>query len=104
MPALANQRHERFCWAVLRGKSDMRAYVDAGYSKKAANQNACRMRGNAGICARIKELQERRANAAVISGQQILERLTDIVADGGRDQLTIRALELLAKHHNLFAE
>jgi hypothetical protein len=61
------------------------------------------MRENAGICARIAELQQQAANGAVLSAQAVLERLTEI-ATGARDPISIRALELLGKYHDLFTE
>jgi Terminase small subunit len=88
----------------MRGKSATAAYVAAGYSPRGARGSACQLQANPSIATRIAELKQQAAHGAVMSAQQVLERLTDIVADGGRDQLTIKALELLGKHHDLFTE
>lgn len=58
MPALKNQRHERFCQYVAKGDSDLIAYMKARKcSRKCAITNAWRMRESEGIEARIRELQ-----------------------------------------------
>lgn len=56
---LANARHEKFAQAVAGGESAMKAYVTAGYSAKAAKQNASELRENAGISKRVEFLQKR---------------------------------------------
>jgi hypothetical protein len=38
MPILANSRHELFAQAVASGKTEMSAFVEAGYSAKSAKQ------------------------------------------------------------------
>jgi len=61
MPPLKNSRHERFAQFVDAGNADAEAYRLAGFSPKAAQQSACRLRANAGIVERIRELQAKRA-------------------------------------------
>ena len=57
MAALANSKHEHFAQAIAKGVSASKAYVSAGYSPKGAKQSAARMRTNADLCSRIRELQ-----------------------------------------------
>ena len=65
---LANARHERFAVEVAKGVgSDMTAYVAAGYSQKAAHQNATGLRANAGIMARVAWIQRQAAKSAVLT-------------------------------------
>jgi len=57
MAALANSKHEHFAQAIAKGVSASKAYVSAGYSPKGAKQSAARMRTNADLRSRIRELQ-----------------------------------------------
>jgi hypothetical protein len=100
---LDNQRHERFAWGVVQGKSATQAFIGAGYSKNSADANAVRLMGNKRIAARILELKQKAADGAVMSAQQVLERLTEL-ATGARDPISLRALELLGRHHELFGD
>jgi hypothetical protein len=103
MAPLQNPRHERFACGIVHGQSATRAFIAAGYSANNAYSNAGRLSRKEQVAARIAELKAQVTNAYVMSAREVLQRLGDI-AEGGRDQLTVRALELLGKHHGLFAE
>jgi phage terminase small subunit len=76
---LKNSRHERFAQAVVRGESDMKAYVTAGYSPKAANQNATELRGNTGITKRIAWMHRQAAQDAFLTVAEKRKFLADVV-------------------------
>jgi Terminase small subunit len=103
MPPLQNERQERFCLEIMQGKSATAAYIAAGFSPRGARGSACKLQANASIAARVAELKQRAANGAVMSAQRVLERLTEI-ATGPRDPISLRALELLGRHHELFGD
>jgi hypothetical protein len=65
MAALANSKHEHFAQAVAKGVSASKAYVSAGYSPNGAKQSAARMRTNADLRSRIRELQSTLAAGVV---------------------------------------
>jgi hypothetical protein len=58
MPALRNERHERFAQGIAKGKNGADAYLAAGYAlaRDAAARNAYRLRSREDIKARIDEL------------------------------------------------
>lgn len=72
MPVLKNQRHEKFAQRIAKGDAATKAYIAAGFSPKAAKQNASRLRENEVIGERIAELQ---ASAAKRVEWSIAERL-----------------------------
>ena len=103
MAPLQNPRHERFACGIVHGQNATQAFIAAGYSVNNAYSNAGRLSRKEHVAARIAELKAQVTNAYVMSAREVLQRLGDI-AEGGRDQLTVRALELLGKHHALFNE
>jgi hypothetical protein len=58
MPALRNERHERFAREIAKGKNGADAYLAAGYAlaRDAASRNAYRLRSRQDIRERIDEL------------------------------------------------
>src|SRR6266568_506354 len=58
MPALRNERHERFAQEIAKGKNGADAYLAAGYAlaRAAASRNAYRLRNRQDVAARIAEL------------------------------------------------
>ena len=68
MPVLKNTRHEYFAQSMAKGKSQLQAYLDAGYANNSgAESNAARLNRNEQVLARITELKERAAVKAEIS-------------------------------------
>ena len=53
---LANQKHEKFCRGLVLGKTQTRAYIDAGYEPQEARCNASRLKSNESIKQRIEWL------------------------------------------------
>src|SRR5712691_9895161 len=62
---LRNPRHEQFAQLVATGKPPAEAYVCVGYSNAGAAASATRLLRNAPARARVKELQQGVAQAAV---------------------------------------
>ena len=73
MPALKNQRHEKFALALFEGKSAHQAYIDAGY--KQCRQNAARLMTKDDIQARLLELQTAVAKKSEVTVQSLLDEL-----------------------------
>ena len=53
---LANPKHEKFCQGLVLGKTQTRAYIDAGYEPQEARCNASRLKSNESIKHRIEWL------------------------------------------------
>ena len=80
MPILQNARHERFAQLVASGKhSDMEAFKQAGYADESAHQNACRLRANESVAARIEELRARNAEKCQLSRDEAVQYLVEIL-------------------------
>ncbi len=98
MPALNNQRHERFCQALVEGRSASAAYVEAGFRGNSAN--AARLKATEAIKRRITELTEAAAKAHEISIEGILAELEaaiKLAKDRGMPNALINAANLRAK-------
>src|SRR5688500_13931616 len=64
MPALRDPRHERLAQGLAEGKSQEKAYVEAGYKPKSARANASvLLKRNQNISERVRELIELRRRA-----------------------------------------
>ena len=80
MPILGNPRHERFAQLVASGKhSVMEAFKQAGYADESAHQNACRLRANESVAARIEELRARNAEKCQLSRDEAVQYLVEIL-------------------------
>jgi phage terminase small subunit len=80
MPALDNQRHERFAQELAKGRTATEAYIEAGY--KGHDGNAATLRGNQRVAARVAELQDRAAKRTEVTVADITERLLKIAKKG----------------------
>jgi phage terminase small subunit len=72
---LKNEKHERFCQALVGGETLAQAYVTAGY--KPNEKNAARLKKIEGVTARIAELQEKAADMAVLTAADIARQLDE---------------------------
>lgn len=54
---LSNPKHEKFAQSIARGLSQEKAYIEAGFCKNGARQNASRLITNDNILRRVKEIQ-----------------------------------------------
>ncbi len=112
MPALKNQRWERFCHGLLEGKPAVQAYQDAGYKRNEGN--AIRLKGNEKVIARLAELKREAAEVATMDRAWVLQQMRDLYekttaapADGGPtwSPATARGLlDLLGKELGMFVD
>lgn len=72
---LTNEKHERFCQALVGGETLAQAYVSAGYRPN--EKNAARLKKNEGVAARIAELQSLAANVAILTAADIARQLDE---------------------------
>jgi hypothetical protein len=103
MPTLRNPKHEKFAQLVASGMTAQAAFTRAGYPSP---QNAPRLRNNELVAKRVEELQarnERRAELAALSRDELIGILTEIV-QATRSRLSearpadgLKAAEMLAK-------
>jgi hypothetical protein len=103
MPTLRNPKHEKFAQLVASGLTAQAAFTQAGYK---APQNSPRLRNDELVAKRIEELQERnerKAEKAAITRDELIVFLGDIV-HSARSRLSevrtadaLKATELLAK-------
>jgi hypothetical protein len=94
LPVLRNPRHERFAQALAQGKTADAGYKNAGY--KPNRHNACRLKTNEHIKARILELQQETHKAVVqhfvITKQYLVDALIEnIEVSLGRRPVKISA-------------
>lgn len=78
MPVLDDIRHERFVHALLKGKTQGEAYIDAGYTAKSlavASAGATRLLKDVKIGARLDELRENVKEKAVLDRAWVVGRL-----------------------------
>src|SRR5690606_36530880 len=73
MSVLDNSKHELFAQAMAEGRSAADAYVAAGYSP--SRSAASRLSTNVNIGARVKELQAKAAQRALVTIESIAEEL-----------------------------
>lgn len=77
MPALKNAKHERFAQALVAGRSQIAAYLEAGYkgdfNSGATRGNATRIAANESVRQRVKELQDAAAKDAIASGSRLIQ-------------------------------
>lgn len=77
MPSLKNARHERFAQALVAGRSQVAAYLEAGYSGKIDSGTtrgaATRLAANVSVRERVKELQDESAKDAIASGSRLIQ-------------------------------
>lgn len=105
MPVLDNPRHERFAQELAKGKTADEAYVLAGY--EANRGNATRMNANESISGRIAELQNRAAERAVVTMEDISRQLDedrDFAHKVGSASAAVAATMGKAKLHGFLVE
>ena len=57
----------------------MEAFGQAGYADESAHQNACRLRANESVAARIEELHARNAEKSQLSRDEAVQYLVEIL-------------------------
>lgn len=86
MPALTNQRREKFVQNIVSGMTQRQAYLDAfpnaaNWQPKSVDEAACTLFHMQEVAARYQELQSYVAMSAVLSRQGRMLILTDIAED-----------------------
>lgn len=77
MPILSNAKHELFSQGVAKGLDATEAYSKAGY--KGGKTAASRLLTNVNVVDRIKELQGKASDKAVVDKAWVLQRLKENV-------------------------
>lgn len=105
MPALENQRHERFAQELAKGKTATEAYVLAGY--KPNDGNAATLKGNQRISDRVAELQERGAVRTEVTIESLIREageLQEAAKEAKQISAAVAALTAKAKLAGLWVE
>jgi phage terminase small subunit len=84
MTALDNPKHELFAQLIVEGKSQVMAYIDAGFSGNGARGNASRLIANDSIKARIKALQEANLQDAKENTAKHLSEINGLITKAGQ--------------------
>lgn len=89
-------KQERFCQLYAQTGNATRSYIDAGYSAKTdkvAQVESSKLLSKPSLKNRIKELQAKAENAAILSLEQIKERLTQIAMQGlDEEQIVVEGI------------
>jgi phage terminase small subunit len=105
MPALKNQRHEKFVLALFEGATATEAYIAAGY--KPCRKNAARLTTFDDIKARLSELQNAVAKKTEVTVESLLAELEQARSRAdGLDQLSaaVKAISEKAKISGLLVQ
>ena len=80
MPALSNDRHERFCQESLVDLNGGRAYERVGYKAtgRTADAAAARLLANVSVAARVAELQSERMERTQVTADQVVAEYAKI--------------------------
>lgn len=95
-------KQEKFCQNIVKGMTQVDAYRDAYNTSKSADktvhENACRLAADSKIVARVNELRKQIATDSIMSAQERLEWLTNLVHDSVTNtDAKLRALEIMNK-------
>lgn len=87
MPALTNDRHERFAQEYLKDLNATAAYKRAGYKAtgNGAEVSACRLLARPEVAARVAELQAERAERVKVEADDVLRELLIVGLSNVRD-------------------
>ena len=76
-------KQEKFVRNLIQGMTQREAYKNSydasNMTDKTIDEEACRLFNDPKITARYKELQDRLANASIMTAQERLEYLTDVI-------------------------
>ena len=127
MAALANKRHEKFCYEYIKDMNATQAAIRTGYSEKTAKMQGSRLMTNDDVKARVAELRDAYFNENIMTAQQVEYELTRIalglsnekqvviegtgegcsearIIDKPPDEKSrLKALELMAKRHRILS-
>lgn len=112
MPALANDRWERFCHEYVVDGHKAKAALRAGFPKGGAAKAATRLLERPEVKTRIDEIQAEAIKRAKLSKDEVIEGLRTAAALLNGDETVrkgsagaaVRALELLGKEQGMFKD
>jgi phage terminase small subunit len=116
-------KHRKFVASILKGKTEAKAAIDAGYAPKGAHVTGCRLLKNVKISDALQKIDDKAEEKSVVDVTYVLSSLKDI-ADTCRQKVVImgispdgkqiekivdsaganRALELLGKSLKMFVD
>jgi phage terminase small subunit len=79
MAPLKNNQHERFCLAILSGKNQSEAAIEAGYKPSRSRQTGCFLVTKSNILARLEGLKQAAADAKIADVVECKRVLTEII-------------------------
>lgn len=83
-----NEQQERFCRAIVEGKTGNEAYVEAGYkvsNDATARANASRLLTNASVCERIAELRKPMAAQTSVTLAWLIQQAQEVLVAAKAD-------------------
>jgi hypothetical protein len=103
------EKHRKYCQFIVEGESAASAARKAGYAKSSANNYGSELGKREDIKAEIARLQaktlQKSDKTTVLTALEVRQRLSYIAEDeSNKPQDRIRALELLGKTLNMFAD
>ena len=107
MPALRNQRQERFCQLLKQGMPAIRAYPAAGYKPDKRMGAPYRLSGNVRIKRRLNELTKAMAMKARVTVETITDELNAVAQGAANDaqwSAAQAAIVAKAKLHGLLID
>ncbi|MBQ4493425.1 MAG: terminase small subunit [Elusimicrobiaceae bacterium] len=105
-------KQEAFARLIVEGKTATEAYREVYKPKKSTNktiwEEACCLKKNPKVYARIEFLKTKAASDSIISQTEVLENISKIARQEKTDPkgqaVVLRANELMGKHYGLFEE
>lgn len=98
-------KRERFAAEYLVDLNATQAALRAGYSKRTAYAQGCRLLKDAEVLARITELQAARAAKVELDAEYVLRHLRQVAEQPDlKASAKVRAIELLGKHLGMFTD
>jgi phage terminase small subunit len=95
---LQNIRHEKFAQGIVQGKTGAAAYIEAGFSHRAAAQGAERLNRNSKVAGRVSELRiETEKTIEMNRADYVRELQTRFMNLPPEEPATVRYGEMLAK-------
>ena len=80
-------RQERFCQEFVKTGNATQSEINAGYSKKTANEQAVRLLANISVKERIKGLQAEIKNQNIMDAREMQEVLTSIIKQESQEEV-----------------
>jgi phage terminase small subunit len=95
---LQNIRHEKFAQGIVQGKTAAAAYIEAGFSHRAAAQGAERLNRNSKVACRVAELRiETEKTIEMNRADYVRELQNRFINLPPEEPATVRYGEMLAK-------